>query len=186
MNAPLSPEQEEKKQGALASIKQIPLDSAFKLPNGFPVPLRDYLFVKKLNANTNDQITEGGIILTPSIASNNTTIPHVGIIFAVGYECSEFVIPGQKVMYNPFADFEIIIKGVSYIRMQERDILGIITPDTWVYRKAKSARQVFREERFADEGGYQTRKKAHDANEADNKEFIEKKGGKIKTINLKK
>lgn len=162
----LTEEQKQRKEHLLSDVENFPLDESYKTLPGFPIPLTDYLFVKKITGNTGQQETEGGIILVPN-AANNTTIPFTGLIYAVGYGCSEFLIPGQRILYNPFADFEIMIKGVVYIKMQERDVIGIIPPDAWVHLPVKSDAQLIREERVADMAGYKERLKAKEENEKD-------------------
>lgn len=164
----LSPEQEERKEAALAAIEAIPLVDGFKVPLGFPVPIRDYIFVKILEGNNGEQKTEAGILLTASIAKN-TSVGVTGIIYAAGYACSEFIIPGHKVMINEFADYEVMIQGVIYRRIQEQDILGILPPDSWIYKPVKSDRQLLREERRGDFTGFKERKDAKDANDLDKK-----------------
>jgi co-chaperonin GroES (HSP10) len=164
----LSPEQEERKQALLAAIEQIPLTEGFKLPQGFPVPLGDYIIVKIVEGNSGIQETEAGILLTSSIAKN-TSVGVTGIIYSAGYACSEFIIPGQKVMINEYADFEIMIKGVLYRKIQERDIHGILPPDSWLYKPVKSDRQLLREERKDQFANYAKVTKAMEENEKDKK-----------------
>ncbi len=162
----LSPEQEERKEALLAAIEKIEPIIGFKVPLGFPVPLKDYILVKQIVGNKGDQKTEGGIII-PDTISNNTVIPFTGIIFAVGYSCSELLIPGHKIMYNPYADFTILINGIEYIRMQEQDVLGILPPDAWVHLGVKTEARMRREERQGDFKGYKERKSKKDENDLD-------------------
>ncbi len=162
----LTEEQKQRKELLLSAVENFPLDPKYSPKAGFPIILTDYLLVQKVEGNSGQQLTEGGILLTANVA-NNTTIPFTGIIFAVGYSCSEFLMPGQKILYNPFADFEIMIKGVTYIKMQERDVIGILPPDAWVHLPVKSDAQLMREERKADFAGYQERLKAKEANDKD-------------------
>lgn len=162
----LSKEQEEKKQALLTAVEAIQPVSGFNVPKGFPIPLKDYIFVKIIEGNSGLQETEGGILLTSSIAKN-TSLGVTGVIYATGPNCSEFSILGLKVMINEFADFEVMIQGVIYRRIQEQDILGILPPDSWVYLAPKSNRQVEREERKKDFADYELRKKKVEENEKD-------------------
>lgn len=157
------------------AIEQIPVDPSFKELKGFPVPLRDKIIIKKIvGAESENRVTEGGIIIPTTIA-NNTVIPDIGIIYAVGTEVTEMLRPGLKVMYNPFADLQIMIKGESYLRMDERDIYLILTPSDFAIASHKSDRQVFREIRKGEDAAYRKRLKEHNDNETDKKESLTKK-----------
>lgn len=128
----------------------IPLEKGFQLPDRFPIPLRKFLWVKKIERQGEDaqNKTEAGILLIDSIAKN-TIIPDMAVIYNVGPEVTEMLRPGLRVMINPFNDTTVMIKGITYHRVMEEEIYSIIPPEGFVHVGVKSDRQIIREGRAA-------------------------------------
>lgn len=96
------------------------------LPEGFPQPLQKGVFILE---HTEDEVTRSGII----IPETNRDKTAVGIIVAVGPEVTVTVMdkekirklaPGDRVMYNYFADRYIKHDSVDYLTMHETDVLA--------------------------------------------------------------
>jgi len=162
----LSPEQEERKQHIIEAIQSIPTVKGFKVPAGFPVPLGNNLLAKII-PNSGPMVTEGGILLVDSLASNQV-IPNTAVIYAIGPNCSELLNLGHKIIYNPYANNEVMIGGVAYLLMAEfPDVIGILPPEAWHLPPIKKEATLRREERIGDMSGYRKRKAAKDENDKD-------------------
>ena len=125
-----------KKRALLQAVSEL-ADPKFKVPNGFVIPLGKQIYVKKEVGQKGLNETEGGIIL-PETVSSNTVIPNVGIVYAVGPEVNDFIFPGLKVCYQEYDYFEVMIKGISYLRMYDHELLGILPPESYVYQGVRS------------------------------------------------
>ena len=160
-------------------IKSLPLDPEYKHDPNTPIPLHKGLLVKKIEKSV-QTITTGGILLAQG---ENTPELHVGIIQAVGPNCSEFVRPGLRCYYNFFVDSSFYINGKHYVKMDESDVYYLIPPDTAVFEAPDTATKVRRAKKQGESDSYLQRKYAHDQEEKNKKE-IDKKAGK--TIIIKK
>lgn len=171
------------------AIGTIPLVPDFEVPPGFPIPLRNAVIIKQLTgAKGGDEMetTASGIILQANIGSN-VVIPYTGVVYAVGIDCSDYLVPGQKVIYNRWANEEIMIKGEVYLRVNEAtDIYGILPPETWMRAGYKDDRWLFREKRKKEFADFETRKAAHDANVKDKQTELAKSNPGRKIILLGK
>ncbi len=163
---------EERKNTLIEAIRQIPTVEGFKVPAGFPVPLGNNMLVKTI-ANK-PMVTEGGIELLTSLASNQV-IPNTAVVFALGPDCSELLQLGHKIIHNPYANNEVMIGGQAYILMEERDVIGILPPDSWHLPPMKKEHTLRREERIGEFAGYKERKSKKDANDLDKKTELSKK-----------
>lgn len=104
----------------------------FKVPEGMVIPLKTQVWIKKYHGNESLKTTNTGIIL-PDTATN-TIIPAIGLIIAVGPECSDFIFPGLDVVFQDLPYMEIMVNGVTYLRLYEDEILGVLPPRTYVYQ----------------------------------------------------
>lgn len=162
----------EKQQHLLEQVKSF-IEKDFKIPAGMPIPLKDFIYAKRVG-NDGQQTTESGLIIASS--SVNTKLPHTAIVYAVSPFCSEYLIPGIKIYYNPFVDVEVMINGIAYLKMHENtDVWGIMPPKTWVYEGVKDVNQVAREKSLKEWDGFATRKAQKDANDYDRQVEIDKK-----------
>lgn len=163
----------EKQQHLLEQVQKF-VDPSFKIPEGMPIPLKDFIYAKRVG-NDSTQSTEAGVILVPSNAVN-VKLPHTAVVYAVSPYCSEYLIPGIKIYYNPFVDVEVMINGTAYLKMHENtDVWGILPPKAWVYEGIKTASQVDREKTLGQWEGFEKRKAHKDLNDFDKKTEIEKK-----------
>lgn len=131
-----------KKQALMEAVRELH-DPEFVMPNGFIIPLRNQLYVKQEQKFKIEGLdtTEAGIILAEG---SNTIIPLVGTVYAVGDEVSDFIFPGLKVAFqgNKSGEIyymEVMINGITYLRMFEHEILGIMPPRSYVYQGINSA-----------------------------------------------
>jgi len=125
-----------KKRALLQAVNEL-ADPNFKVPNGFVIPLGKQIYVKKEVGQKELGVTEAGIIM-PNTPSANTIIPNVGVVYAVGPEVSDFIFPGLRVSYQEYEYFEVMIKGITYIRMYDHELLGILPPSSYVYQGVRS------------------------------------------------
>lgn len=144
----------------------------FVPPDGFVIPLRDSVLVKQIN-NKFLQKSAGGILLVDSGADNSTT-PMAGLLMAVGPECPEYLIPGQRVICNQYANLEISLYGETYVKMDARDVYGILPDEAYVAIDKKDSKEVRTEKKIGEMQGYQKRKGKHDQNALDKAQELAK------------
>lgn len=166
-----------KKESLMEAVRELH-DPEFKVPNGFLIPLRNQLYIKQEQKSEGLNMTESGIIV-PS-GSDNTVIPLVGIIYAVGDEVSDFLFPGLKVAYQgdkagQLQYMEVMINGHKYLRMYEHEVLGILPPRSYVYQGIHSEAYIRRMKRFNDFENLAKNREKREANEKDKKEELSKK-----------
>jgi co-chaperonin GroES (HSP10) len=169
---------------AIATIPLVDID----IPIEFPVPLKNAVFIRQITGQDGEKMkrTEGGIIMVDNITSK-VVAPCIGIVMAVGIDCSPYLRPGHKVIYNRYAEEIIMIYGQEYLRLNEAtDIYGILPPESWIVPKQKGDRWLFREKRKQEFEDYQGRKDRFDANKLDQTTELEKKikGSGIKGTKL--
>lgn len=168
----------EKQLHLLEQVKSF-VDKDFKVPTGFPIPLKDFLYAKRVGNDT-AQTTEAGVMLVQSSAVN-VKLPHTAIVYAVSPFCSEYLMPGIKIYYNPFVDVEVMIGGVPYLKMHENtDVWGILPPKAWVYEGIKTASHVAREKDLKMWDEFEKRKMLKDLNDWDKEQELKKKPIKTK------
>ncbi len=148
-------------------------DKNFKAPEGFIIPLKKSVIFKK-RGNVEAVTTEAGLII-PDIVAQNTIVPNIGVIYAVGPEVDPLLQPGQVVYVNQFANLEIFHKGEIYMMVDEREVYGILPERTFVSIENKSSREVDREKRMDRQEKYHDKKTILDLNELDRKQEIAKK-----------
>jgi len=149
------------------------IDPEFKVPEGFMVPLKKSVVIKKQGA-TDAMTTDGGIII-PTAPSINTNIPNIGIVYAVGPDVYDLLQPGHKVYFSQFADLEIMIKGQIYFMVDEINIYGIIPDKAWVSIGNKTEKEVRQEKKLDQFGEFLKKKHIKDQNELDIKSELSKK-----------
>lgn len=164
-----------KKQALMEAVNQITIDPEFRIPNGFMIPLRNQLYVKRENKSFGQNMTDTGIIIPET--SNNTVIPDVGTVYAVGDEVSDFLLPGLKVCFQggDIQYMEVMIGGNTYLRMYEHEILGILPPKSFVYQGVRSEAYLRRVKGMKQWIDFTQKKNNKDANELDKTEELEKK-----------
>jgi len=84
------------------------------------VPFNHTVLIKKMDTGDN-QTTAGGILLAQTSSVDNIK-PNMGVIVAVGPECSELCMVGLTIAYNQFANLEVFMKGDFYHIIHEDDI----------------------------------------------------------------
>lgn len=159
-----------------AAIATIPLED-INIPAEFPVPLKNAVFIRQITGQDGEKMrrTEGGILMVDNITSK-VVAPCIGIVMAVGIDCSEYLRPGHKVIYNRYAEEIIMIYGNEYIRLNEAtDIYGILPPESWIVPKQKGDRWLFREKRKQEFADHEIRKERFDANKLDETTELSKK-----------
>lgn len=166
------------KKIALMQAVESLIDKSLKIPNGFPIPLRNQLFLKKMESQKNQLITEAGLMV---IEGANTVRAAEGLVYAVGPEVSDFVIPGIRVMYDGSFQFpEITIKGIPYIRMYEHEVLCIIPHDAYVYQGVYSEKYLRRYNKIKMWNDFNPKNELRYENQADKEaELAKKKNKKI-------
>jgi co-chaperonin GroES (HSP10) len=153
-------------------INSLPTDPEWKGYNqSIPIPLGKGVLVKKIESQIKT-ITEAGILLA---AGSNTPEPHLGIIEAVGPNCSEVIRPGLRCYFNFYVDSSFYHQGVHYWKMDESDIFYLVPPNIGLFESPKTESHVRRENKIEQQDSYRERKKIHDANEKDKKEESKKK-----------
>ncbi len=139
--------QEKKQEEFLKKINDIPSMEGFKVPEGFPIALKNHCFVEVITTNTGETTTETGIII-PAAAQRHTIIPAMGVVVAVGPEAPEYLRPGLRVLHNPHIMEQILYRGKMYLRLHsEHDIYFIVPPEAFVTDGSKTSEQIRREDR---------------------------------------
>lgn len=164
-----------KKQALMEAVKEIPVDKDFLMPNGFLIPLRNQLYIKRENKSFGLNVTNTGIIIPEK--SDNTIVPDVGTVYAVGDEVSDFLLPGLKVCFQGghIQYMEVMINGETYLRMYEHEILGILPPKSFVYQGVRSDHYLRRVKRIKEFADFGIRKGVKDANDLDKTDELAKK-----------
>lgn len=159
-------------------IKSLPIDPEYKPTNNIPIPLGKGVLVKKVKASV---ITNNGIIIDEG---SNTPKPHMGIIYAIGPNCSEFLRVGLRCYFNFFVDSSFYIDGVDYYKMDENDVFYLIPPNTVLFETPLTEKAVRREKKLDNEQA--TLKRIYNKNQEDkDKKDFEKTRGKNFIISKK-
>lgn len=151
------------------------VDKNFTPPKNFIVPFAYSVMVKK--EEQQEIITESGLILGQGKARNTVT-PNIGIVYAVGPKCPEYIKPGLRVYFNQNNDLEYWVSGGFYHMCHIDELYGAIPDNVLVSMDTKSDKEIAREDGLIRESGYQERKKAHDENIEDRLKELAKKGFK--------
>jgi co-chaperonin GroES (HSP10) len=160
-------------------IKSLPTDPEWKGFNpSLPIPLAKGVLVRKIESQI-QTITEAGLLLT---AGNDSPEPHLGIIEAIGPNCSDLVRPGLRCYFNYYVDSCFYHKGVNYWKMDEADVLYLVPPDVALFESPQTEAEKRRTKKHSEQKGYIKRKSAADQEEKDNKEWSKTKAGKIRLI----
>ena len=170
-----------KEQTLKEEIASLPHDKQYTPILNFPIPLRKSVIVKP--AKKEVIVVEG--IIIPDTAAENTQMPKVGILYAVGPECSPHMRIGLRVMYNHYADLGIKVGVEKYIMMDENDVYFILRDNQTVSQGAgvKPAKEVRRAKKIDQTDSYYVRKDTKEANDKDKK--LDKTKGKIFAISKK-
>src|SRR4249919_4169236 len=130
---------------AIDAIPRVEMD----IPFAFPIPLKNSVFVKQITGAEGERMQkrESGLIIFQQTSLDETVvIPNVAVIMAVGIECSEYLVPGMKIIYNRYAEEKVMIYGDEYLRLNEAtDIYAILPPEAYVMPKLKGYRFLFLE-----------------------------------------
>ncbi len=86
-------------QKSAERIKAMPLDPEYKEVKNIPIPLNRGVLVKKITQSFTR--TESGLFM---VNGENTTPPHLGIIYAIGPKCSDDLKVGLRCYYNFYVD----------------------------------------------------------------------------------
>lgn len=170
---------QQEKENLWDLIQSLPNDPDYKEVLNMPIPLGKSVIVKQAKQQV---IQVGGIIL-PDAAAENTQLPKVGVIYAVGPDCTRGVRKGLRCYYNFYCDLEIRINGETFVMMEEASVYYILrSNEQQIYegKGVKSSSQVRREKKQDLWSGFSKRKKVSDENEKDFKK--DKTKGKIRKI----
>lgn len=159
-------------------IMEMPLDPFHIEIPGLPIPLHKGVLVRKVSYK--EQVRKSSIII-PNMPSENTADKKLGIICAVGPNCSEFIRIGLRVQINSFVDSYFFHEEYEFYKADEADIYYII-PDTntYVNNGVKSAANVRRSKKLEEQTEYLKRMDKLDTNEKDKK--LDKTKGKVKKL----
>lgn len=128
-------------------VRALKPDKDYVYDPNVPIPLGRSVLVKKIN-QTNLTVTDAGVMLLEGM-SEKSHPPHLGIIQAVGPQCSEFIKIGMRIYYNFFVDSSFRVGGIEYAKMHEDDVFYVIpSQNTVVLDGVKSDKQVGREKRI--------------------------------------
>ncbi|CAK0771640.1 chaperonin GroES [Gammaproteobacteria bacterium] len=153
-------------------IESLPNDSEYKRIPNMPIPLGKSVIVKKIKQNV---VQLGGIIL-PESSAENSQMPHVGIIYGIGPDCTKGVRAGLRCYYNVYADLEIRINGEQYVLMEENAVYYILrSNEQFISEGIKSEKQVRREKGQKEQDARVIRVHNHDQNEKDQYKESKKK-----------
>ena len=158
-------------------IKEMPLDPEYKPASGLPIPLHKGVLVKKI-AKSN--IFKVGEILLIEGDAENSRPPHLGIIYAIGPNCSEHLKVGLRCYYNFYVDSSFNIDGVDYAKMDESDVFYLVPPNTRVDDGVKGAKEVRRGNQMKKSDSRLIREFNHEQNEKD--KLRDSTRGKVKPV----
>ena len=127
--------------------------SEFKLPNNFPKARLGSVILKQVVQGTS--VTESGILLADQ--ASNVQRPNVGKDLA----------PGLKVYYNQYANLEMLINGIPYFMMEDRDVFCILAEENKVLNLIKPADEVRRGKKIEQQAGAFKRIATKAANDKD-------------------
>lgn len=167
---------EEKQLTIAERIQAMPLDPEYKPVQNLPIPLGKGVLVKPIQQTPTSQ-TESGIIL---MGGENSHPPHLGIVYAIGPLCSEYVRVGLRVYFNFFVDSSFYIDGVHYAKMDEHDVYYIVPPKAIVFDGVKSDKEVRQEKKLPKQQAYLNEMYRKEQNEKDAK--MDSTKGKIRII----
>ncbi len=122
--------------------------------------LRNSILIRKTD-NSSNSTTEGGLILADTAENSNK--PNMGVIEACGPLCSPHVMVGQKVLYNHYANLELMIKGEIFSLISEPDLQYILSTKAFARVDPKTDREVERTKMIIMDEKY--REKKHDIDE---------------------
>jgi len=168
-----------RREAALKRLKES-IDPAFKKPSSFMVPFKKSVIINKVG-NTESMQTEGGIII-PDTVTRKSMVPNIGIIYAVGIDCEEYLQEGMKVSFSEYADLEILIAGKPYFMVHEDNVYGAMPDKTFARMSPKNDKEIVREDALNREIDFLPKNKLRNDNQMDQLEEIAKKNKK-RTIN---
>lgn len=169
---------EERNAALISAIETIEVED-FEIPDGFPIPLRTYIWALPVS-NKDSYKTKGGLIL-PNTVAKNSILPHTAIVISVGPDCPEYLRQGMKILYNPHATYAVGFQGETYLKLHAlNDVEAILPPETFVHPGTKDDQWIRREKRRADEDAYVGKKEAKDKNDLDVK--VESSKTKIQVL----
>jgi co-chaperonin GroES (HSP10) len=157
-------------------INALPLDPEYKQDLEVPIPLGKGVLVKKIS-QTPLAVLDSGIIL---MEGNNSNPPKIGIIQAVGPDCSPYLRVGLRCYYNFYVDTHFRMGGIDYAKMHEQDVFYIVPPKAIVFETVKSDKQVRQEKKVPEMFAREARLDARDENEKDMR--LDKTRGKIRKV----
>ncbi len=158
---------EERRAQMIKIVQDVPRFDP-QIPPGFPIPVKNMIFVEPLEAD--ETITSVGIILPKGMKAKNSIMPNTGIIAAIGFDCEDYLFPGQHVLFNPIClDYtRIFFNNKYYLYLHSaNDIFAVLPPSAWVHRGTKDDDWQRREEMRESEENYLVRRAAKDENEKD-------------------
>lgn len=159
-------------------IKSLPIDSDYIPVDNLPIPLHKGVLVKKIQQSS-IQLLSSGIMLVEGDAENSTP-PHLGIIYAVGPNCSEYLKVGLRCYYNFYVNSSFRIDGVDYAKLDEADVYYLLNSKALVVEQVKDDKQVGRAKRMpVSDNAIKTQAKI-DANDKDKRHDRTK--GKIRKM----
>lgn len=119
-------EQQAINKDVLDRLANVKIVEGFEVPEDFPIPVRDGVFLDRNNRVEKDTVTKGGIII-PDTTINSS---YKAVLVAVGPLCPTYFRPGMMVMYNSAVQAEVMIDGRPYTPCSYYDILCVLPPRT--------------------------------------------------------
>jgi len=160
-------------------IMEMPLDPFHIEIQGLPIPLHKGVLIRKISYKEK-MVRKSGIII-PDAPAENSADKKLGIIAAVGPNCSEFLRVGLRVQINSYVDSYFFHEEYEFYKCDEMDVYYIIPdPSTYVDNGIKSATNVRRSKKLEEQKEYLTRMDKADGNEKDRK--LDKTKGKVKKL----
>lgn len=152
-------------------------DKAYVQVEGLPIPYGRGVLVKKVVQAAIEE-TQSGLLLLQTETEKSRPL-HIGIIHAVGPECSPFMKVGARIYYNFFVDSCFRFQGHEYYKMEESDVFYYIPePNTLLMEGVKSDREVMRGKKQDKQQSVLQQQHLIDQNDLDKR--FDKTKGKIK------
>lgn len=154
-------------------------DSLYAPASGLPVPYGKGVLVRKVE-QTSVEETESGILLLQTSTDKSRPL-HIGIIYAVGPDCSPYMRVGVRVYFNFFVDSCFRFGGYEYYKMDEIDVYYCIPNNkTILMEGVKGDREIMREKKQEKQQWVFNEQHKIDQNDLD--KLADKTKGKIKPL----
>jgi len=130
----------------------------FKVPDKMIIPMLQSVIVQR---STSEKMETASGLIIPESAQH---IVNAGVLFAVGPDV-KYLREGLKVVFNSYANNEVIIDGKSYLIMSQHDIYGILPPDGYVRMDQATSEEKRKQEKKETHASYLKKQANKDPNE---------------------